>query len=61
MFEDTAEDMLDSDPALRARFEAAKSAHPEWVENPGLALRWLYEESPHNEGTVNRYPVFKLN
>ena len=61
VFEDTAEDMLDSDPALRARFEAAKSAHPEWTENPGLALRWLYEKSPHNEGTVNRYPVFRLN
>lgn len=61
VFEDTAEDMLDADPALRSRFEAAKSAHPGWAENPGLALRWLYEESPHNEGTVNRYPVFKLN
>ena len=61
VFEDTAEDMLDADPALRARFKAAQSTHPEWVDNPGLALRWLYEESPHNEATVNRYPVCTLN
>ena len=61
VFEDTAEDMLDADPALRARYKAAQSTHPEWVDNPGLALRWLYEESPHNEGTVNRYPVCTLN
>lgn len=61
VFEDTAEEMLDADPALRARFKAAQSDHPEWAENPGLTLRWLYEESPHNEGTVNRYPVCTLN
>lgn len=61
VFEDTAEDMLDADPAMRARFDAAKLAHPEWEANPGLALRWLYEKSPHNEGTVNRYPIYKMN
>ena len=61
VFEDTAEDMLDADPALRARFDAARLAHPEWADNPGLALRWLYQESPHNEGTANRYPVYALN
>lgn len=61
VFEDTAEDMLDANPALRSRFDAARSAHPEWADNPGLALRWLYQESPHNEGTANRYPVYALN
>ena len=60
VFEDTAEDMLmQIQPCVRVW--RRRNAHPEWTENPGLALRWLYEESPHNEGTVNRYPVLKLN
>ena len=59
VFEDTAAELLKHDDALRMRFEAAKSAHPEWLENPSAALRWVYEQSPYNEGTANRYPVFQ--
>ena len=59
VFEDTAAELLNHDDALRMRFEAAKVTHPEWIENPSAALRWVYEQSPHNEGTANRYPVFQ--
>lgn len=60
VFEDTAEELLKHDDALRMRFEAAQQSHPEWEENPSAALRWVYEQSPHNEGTANRYPVYEI-
>ena len=40
------------------RYAAAQTVHPEWKDNPRLALRWLYEASPHYEATDNRYPVY---
>ena len=58
VFEDTAEDLLQGDEALRMRYAAAQTVHPEWKDNPRLALRWLYEASPHYEATDNRYPVY---
>ena len=60
VFEDTAAELLQNDDALRMRYEAAKQSHPEWRDNPSDALRWVYEQSPHNEGTANRYPVYRL-
>ena len=60
VFEDTAEGLLQNDDGLRARYEAAKDRHPEWQANPSLALRWLYEQSPNNEGTANRHPVYAM-
>lgn len=60
VFEDTAEDMLRNDENLRTRYTLAQALHPEWAENPALALRWLYEQSPHNEGTANRHPVYAV-
>jgi hypothetical protein len=58
VFEDTAEDLLQGDEVLRMRYAAAQTVHPEWKDNPRLALRWLYEASPHYEATDNRYPVY---
>jgi len=60
VFEDTAEDMLRNDENLRTRYTLAQAQHPEWAKNPALALRWLYEQSPHNEGTANRHPVYAV-
>lgn len=60
VFEDTAEDMLRNDENLRTRYNLAQAQHPEWAENPAQALRWLYEQSPHNEGTANRHPVYAV-
>ena len=58
VFEETALELLSVDEALKAQFEFAQEQHPEWEENPSLALRWLYEHSPHDEGTANMYPVY---
>ena len=58
VFEETAEELLESDPLLRSKWEEAQRAHPEWDDQPGAALRWIYEASQYNEGTVNRYPVY---
>ena len=60
IFEDTAEEMLRNDPNLRARYDAAQAQNPEWEAHPERALRWLYEQSPHDEGTANRYPVYEM-
>lgn len=60
VFEDTAEELLRNDANLRARYESAQAAHPEWLENPAQALRWLYEQSPHDEGSANRHPVYEV-
>lgn len=60
VFEDTAEEMLRNDENLRTRYTLAQAQHPEWEANPAQALRWLYEQSPHNEGTANRHPVYAV-
>ena len=54
----SAAELLSSDPSLRSMWEDAQRAHPEWDDQPGAALRWIYEASQYNEGTVNRYPVY---
>ena len=59
VFEDTAAELLASDAALAAEFEAAQTLHPEWATSPDLALRWLYERSPFSEPGGGRYPVLK--
>lgn len=60
VFEDTAAKLLEQDADLRTSFAEAKKAHPEWEENPGQALRWIYLQSPYAETTVNRYPILRV-
>ena len=52
--------MLRNDENLRTRYTLAQAQHPDWAENPELALLWLFEQSPHNEGTANRHPVYAV-
>ena len=59
VFEDVALDLLSNDEALRRAYEEARQRHPEWTESPRSALQWIYERSPHYEGSANRYPVFR--
>ena len=59
VFEDLAKDLLASDEELRLDYENARQRHPEWSESPRTALQWIYERSPHHEGTANRYPVYR--
>ena len=60
VFEDTAEELLASNEELRRSYQEAKASHPKWEESPYLALQWLYEQSPHDEKTAYRYPVYRL-
>jgi len=59
VFEETALEMLQSNDALKRRFADAKQSDPMLAENSRAQLNWLYLNSKHYEGTVNRYPVFQ--
>lgn len=60
VFEDTAADLLAENSELRAEFEAAKASDLELAASPQRQLFWIYLRSPFYEGTVNRYPVFRM-
>ena len=59
VFEDTAFELLQNDEVLSANFKKWKEEFPEEMNDPRAQLEWLYRQSPHFEGTVNRYPVFR--
>ncbi len=60
VFEDTAARLLDESPELRAAFEAAKAENSSMANSPREQLFWIYLRSPHYEGSVNRYPAFRI-
>jgi hypothetical protein len=60
VFEDTAAKLLEQNADLRIAFAEAKKAHPEWKDQKGAALRWIYLNSPYAETTVNRYPILRV-
>ena len=59
VFEETAYYLLQNDAILSAKFEEEKALFPERMSAPRAQLNWIYKHSPHYEGTVNRYPVFR--
>ena len=62
VFEDTARELVKRNPELRTALDQAKAeAEQEGRPMGGRAqLQFLYERSPHSEGTANRYPVFSV-
>lgn len=60
VFEDIAQEMLDTQPELREAFEA-KKADPEFARSSYAQLNWIYQQSPHYEASHLRYPIFRLN
>ncbi|MEO1525894.1 MAG: M14 family zinc carboxypeptidase [Planctomycetota bacterium] len=60
VFEDSAEEMLDGDEALRADFEARRDEDSEFAESRSAQLQFLYERSKHNEQAYRRYPIARL-
>jgi hypothetical protein len=60
VFEDRAAELLAGDQALRAAFEKMKATDADFAASPDAQLYWIYQRSPHYEGTVNRYPVYRI-
>ena len=59
IFEETAEELLKENPALRREFERKKKEDPRFAENAYGQLRFIYEHSPWSEPTFMRYPVYR--
>ncbi|MEL6107792.1 MAG: hypothetical protein AAFU85_17340 [Planctomycetota bacterium] len=60
VFEDTAEKMLASDPALRKAFDAQIDNDEAFAESRSAQLQFLYERSKHAEKANRRYPIARL-
>lgn len=60
VFEDTAEDLLDSNEKLKVEFETKKHAEPEFANNWYAQLYWLYERSNNFEPAFMQYPVYRV-
>lgn len=59
VFEDTAAEMLKTNPELKKAFEEKKQSDPEFKSNARAQLYWLYQRSVHFEPSLNRYPVYR--
>ena len=57
VFEETALNLLEQDPALRDAFQARKEADPDFAQNARAQLDFIYRRSPYYEPTHRRYPV----
>lgn len=61
VFEDEAERLLETEPGLRARFEAWKIEHPGLLGDAQAVLGFIFETSRrHAEPACRRYPVLRL-
>ena len=61
LFEDTALEMLDAEPALSAQFEQWKIQHPELLSDQDAVLGFLFAHGQRfREPTWRRYPVAGL-
>jgi len=57
--EDVARAMLEKDPSLRAKFDAALAADPELAKSPERRLDWFYQRSPAWDERVNLLPIYR--
>jgi hypothetical protein len=61
IFEETAQELLKNDSALKKEFEKLKKEDPEFQKSNYGQLRYIYERSPWSEPTYMRYPVYRVN
>ncbi|KAI9549140.1 hypothetical protein GHT06_007011 [Daphnia sinensis] len=59
-FEDTAAQLLKSNPALKQKLEEEKLKNPELAKNGRAQLDFVYKNSDYYEKTFNRYPIGRL-
>jgi hypothetical protein len=60
IFEDTAAELLQKDPELKAKLEKAVKDDPELGKNARKQLEFVYQQSEHYENTHLRYPVVRV-
>jgi hypothetical protein len=60
VMEAIAREMLATDPALRAEFDA-RLKDPEFAASPRARLRFFYQRSPYFDTEFSRYPVLRLD
>ncbi|WMW81777.1 M14 family zinc carboxypeptidase [Undibacterium cyanobacteriorum] len=61
VFEDSAYEMLQSEPELAAKFEAWKAAHPELLSDQTAVLDFIFANGQRfHEPEWRRYPVFAV-
>ncbi len=60
VFEDTALELLKSNPVIRKQFEEKKKSDKEFASNKNAQLDFIYKLSPYYEQTHLLYPVYRL-
>jgi hypothetical protein len=61
VFEDLALEMLETEPALKAKFDAWKQANPELLSNQDAVLGFIFHNGQrHAEPEWRRYPVLSV-
>lgn len=60
VFEDTALEILNNNPTLKAALEAKKAEDEEFAKSARAQLDFVYKRSPYYEATHNLYPVGRL-
>ncbi len=60
IFEDYAEEFLNSNPKIKEEFEQIKKTDKQFANNPYAQLSFIYQHSPYFEKVFMRYPVFRV-
>jgi hypothetical protein len=55
--EPTARRMMESDPALKAEFEAKLASDPAFAADPDARLAFFYRRTPYYDDSYLLYPV----
>ncbi|WP_338877211.1 M14 family metallopeptidase [Spirosoma sp. SC4-14] len=61
IFEDTAAELVKTNPALRKQLEEKRASDKAFAESADAQLNFIYRQTPYYEKTHNRYPVYRLN
>lgn len=60
VFEEIAEQMLEDDPNIKARFEEKRKEDSSFRENAFAQLNWLHKQSVHYEKAHLNYPILRV-
>jgi Zinc carboxypeptidase len=60
VFEDTAAQLLQNNPNLKAELEALKAKDAAFNKNPEAQLDWIYRHSAYYENAHLQYPIYRI-